>query len=489
MTADGGITQELYHEIFGSVLDRKELTPYLLRNCGDYDASMKSATLMMGNRGLIVEDGNLAPGEKERASTYVSEAIDYMTGALFPAVKKQLVALSRLESPLHGDYERSLAEIGELAALVSSGSFRELVDADPRHLFLLASSAKYPHLFRGYPTGPDRVHPRWRMAGCSILKLCLLIKAIEEDSEDVYDYARLGLWFESRGIPLTGIARLDWKKEGNVPEDLNGRRAYVKLAAFFRKLSGSLTGSAENRTLAFNSGDGVSVDLVAIKARLKSPESMFAKIGKAAAEETYNIRDILALTFLIKRREDSLTLFHALQKQGVILQENIESSSVTQTLFDSPEDMRTAVRDLMLTLARREGIEGEPDEDAVAKNAEDFFRALGTNAQANPHSSGQHRKFQCKINFSVPVQYDRGTGRVLTVPAPGAVTRQHTLPVELRISDIASWEASELKGEAHHEAYKLRQHLVLMNRLFSPLFIFPEENFASLRADQNTLFR
>ena len=484
--------QELYHEIFGSVLDRKELTPYLLRNCSGYDDAMRGATTMMANRGFIVDGGKIAPGELDRAGLYVSEAIGYLADSLLPSVSGQLAQLSRLSSHLRPVYGRALADIRDIDALISKGEFRTLVDQDPRHLFLLASSAKYPHVFAGSPSGPDRVPPRWRMGACAILKLCHLIKAIEEDSEDVYDYARLGFWFESRKLSLTSLASRDWANATDAPEDPNGRRAYVKLATFFRKLSGFLEGSAKSGTLRFVSGDGVSVELVEIKARLKSPESMFAKIGKAAAEETYNIRDILALTFLIKRREDSLTLFHALQKQGVILQENVEASSVTQTLFDSAEDMRDAVRVLMRTLARREGVEREPDETEVARNAEDFFRALGTNAQANRHSAGQHRKFQCKINFSVPVQYDRETGRVLVnvVPgAPGAVTRQHTLPVELRISDIASWEASELRGEAHHAAYKMRQHLVLMNRLLSPLFTFPAEAFSGLRRDQDALFR
>jgi len=489
MDERGDVELELYHEIFGSVLDRRELTPYMLRNCRDYADAIRGATFMMGNRGFLLQGNALASGELERASGYVAAAIDYLGRSLLPTVEGQLAELARLKSPLRDAYADALASIAEIRELVSGGAFRDLVDEDPRNLFLLSSSAKYPHLFQGSPSGPDRVPPRWRMTGCSILKMCHLIKAIEEDSEDIYDYARLGMWFASRGIPLHGLASLDWSREGNVPVDHNGRRAYVKLAAFFRKLSLSLTGSAADGTLTFVSGDGVSVDLVAIKARLKSPESMFAKIGKAAAEETYAIRDILALTFLIKRKEDALTLFHALQKQGVILQENVESSSVTQTLFDSADGMRDAVRDLMRTLARREGIPGEPDEDSVRKNADEFFRALGTNAAANPHTSGEHRKFQCKINFSVPVQYDRETGRVLLAPTPGAVTRQHTLPVELRISDIASWEASELRGEAHHEAYKCRQLLVLMNRLFAPLFSFPLDRIESLRRDQDALFR
>jgi hypothetical protein len=68
-------------------------------------------------------------------------------------------------------------------------------------------------------------------------------------------------------------------------------------------------------------------------------------------------------------------------------------------------------------------------------------------------------------------------------------TRQQTLPVELRISDISSWEKSELRGESHHIAYKFRQLLVLADRLFSPLLSFPPENFDLLRQDQEELFR
>ena len=479
--------QELYHEIFGSILDRKELTPYLLRNCEDYRLSLRSATSMMGNRGFAIVDGELAPGERERASAYVRQAVAYMTGALFPTLSAHLGELSRLDSSQRTLYQSVTSGIAEFTDLLSSGLLA-LIDEDPRHLFLLASSAKYPHLFRGHPRSPERVPPRWRMAGCSILKMCHLIKSIEEDSQDIYDYARLGLFLESRGIPLYGLFDFPWDDPSLEPDDENARRAFVKLASFFRKLHASITVDPERQTMVFNSGDGVQVDIIEVKARLKSPESMFAKLGKDASEEAYNIRDILAVTFLLENRDESLTLFHALQKQGVILQENTASASVTQTLFETPADMEGAVGALMRSLMRREGIMAAPDAEQVRKNAIDFFRSLSTNAEANPHSSGQHRKFQCKINFSVPVQYDRETGRICLRGSASAVTRQHTLPVELRISDIRSWEASELKGEAHHSAYKCRQLLLLLNRLFAPLISFPEEAFAPLRKDQGRLF-
>jgi hypothetical protein len=67
-------------------------------------------------------------------------------------------------------------------------------------------------------------------------------------------------------------------------------------------------------------------------------------------------------------------------------------------------------------------------------------------------------------------------------------TQQHTLGVELRISDPQSWHASELKGESHHDAYRLRQLLALMNRLFRPSFDFPREADAQLRRDQGRVF-
>jgi len=482
---------ELYHEIFGSVLDRSELTPYLLRDCADYRTAIGRATLMMANRGFAIADREPAHGELERAAKYVERAIDYLRGYLIPSVSGQLGDLCGLQSRQAGLYRDAIESLDDIRALVDSGALACLIREDPRHLFLLASSGKYPHIFRGYTGAPEHVPPRWRLAACSILKLCHLIKAIEEDSQDIFDYASLGLFLRSRRISLSNLYRFPWHDPAVMPEDENARRAFVKVSAFFNKLCASVTVDAARNVLVFGSGDGINVDLVEIKARLKSPESMFAKLGKDAAEEVYDIRDIVAVTFILKDRDDSLTLFHALQKQGVILQENTSSASITQTLFDGPDDMRGAVRSLMRNLRRREGITAEPDEGEVSANAESFYRALGINARANPHSSDHHRKFQCKLNFSVPVRHDGDTGRILLPgdPAfPGVFTRQHTLPVELRISDVESWERSELSGEAHHDAYKCRQLLSLLDRLFSPLFRFPADALPQLRRDQERLF-
>ena len=121
-----------------------------------------------------------------------------------------------------------------------------------------------------------------------------------------------------------------------------------------------MTFDADRNCLVFNSGDGVEVDIAEIKARLKSPQSMFTKLGKDVEGEAYDISDILAITFILKSRDDTLKLFHALQKRGVILQENTASHSITQTLFDNPESMKEAVRRLMISLAQSEGSNTSP---------------------------------------------------------------------------------------------------------------------------------
>jgi hypothetical protein len=45
-----------------------------------------------------------------------------------------------------------------------------------------------------------------------------------------------------------------------------------------------------------------------------------------------------------------------------------------------------------------------------------------------------------------------------------------------------------LKGESHHDAYRFRQLLALMNRLFRPLFAFSREAVPQLRRDQRRIF-
>ena len=49
---DDASQNELYQEMFGSILDRTEMTPYLLKNCSGYDAALCQATKMMANRGF-----------------------------------------------------------------------------------------------------------------------------------------------------------------------------------------------------------------------------------------------------------------------------------------------------------------------------------------------------------------------------------------------------------------------------------------------------
>jgi uncharacterized protein (TIGR04562 family) len=492
------VKTELYHEIFGSILDRTEMTPYLLRPALGYKTGLRRATRMLGNRGFdTLRQDELRASEKARALAYIAQVRRYSNEWLFPFVSKQLQDLADLRTAQEPLYRDALASVGELEKVLLDQDFLALVEEDPRHLFMLASLRKYPHLFRGHPRAPRKGQSApWQKMACSILKMAHLIKSLEEDSQEIHQYAQLGLHLETKRQNLGDLFHFDFTNAEIVPKDDASRIAFVKLSTFFYKLRESLRFDASKQCHVFHSGDGVEVDIVDVKARLKSPESMLSKLGKDVEGEAYDIRDILAITFLLKSRHDTLTLFHALQKRGVILQENTVSHSITQTLFADPDDMIEAVRRLMHALAHSEGHRARPSRAQLQTNAGQFFEALGRNQLRNVHSSGQHRKFQCKINFSLPIHRQARSHEIL-IPGTSAfahreryrlVTEQHTLPVELRISDEQSWKESEQTGDAHHDAYKFRQLLALMNRMFRPTFHFPSAAQPRLRRDQRRLF-
>ena len=84
-------SQELHHEIFGSILDRAEMSPYLLLSVDNYQTALKQATKMMNNRGFdIIGNGELQESEQERAKDYVLRTYRYFSNWLFPFVKTQL---------------------------------------------------------------------------------------------------------------------------------------------------------------------------------------------------------------------------------------------------------------------------------------------------------------------------------------------------------------------------------------------------------------
>jgi uncharacterized protein (TIGR04562 family) len=473
------------------------MSPYLLLRAGNYGAALNQVTKMLGNRGFdTLGSDELRHSESQRAQGYVERVYRYFLDWLFPFVKNQLKGLVAVKSRNGALYHRCLRIIGEMESILKSKMFRNIINDDPRHLFLLASSRKYPNVFHGYKRRNMKVPRQWQQIACSILKMGHLIKSIEEDSQDINDYAQLGLFLETEGQSLDDLYNYNWENPGHLPEDDPAQRAFVKISTFFHKLKESTTFDTEKGCLVFKSGDGVDVDIVDVRARLKSPESMFTKLGKDLEGEAYDIRDILAITFVLKSRNDTLTLFHALQKRGVILQENTLSRSITQTLFDSPESMVEAVRRLMVSLSQSEGKSEMPREKELPANAKEFFEALSVNAENNPHSSFGHRKFQCKISFSLPIHRSVETNEILIPGTPlyakrdliSKKTQQHTLGIELRICDEPSWHTSEQKGDSHHDAYKFRQLMSLMNRIFKPFFYFPKEKFAQLRDDQVKLF-
>ena len=488
--------QELHHEIFGSVLDRTEMTPFLFLRTGNYEEALRQAARMMGNRGFDTFHDELLSSEKDRAHAYIDQAFRYFLHWLFPFVKTQLERLAGLNSPNAGIYRDCLRAIQQVESVLQDAEFHRIVSEDPRHLFLLASSRKYPHVLYGYGDRHREVPDPWQQTACSLLKMCHLIKSVEEDSQDINDYARLGFFLEMQGQSLDDLYHYDWEHPAHVPEGESAQRAFVKISTFFHKLNESLTFDAGRGCLVFNSGDGVEVDITRIKARLKSPESMFTKLGKDVEGEAYDIRDILAITFILKNMDDTLKLFHALQKRGVILQENTASHSITQTLFDTPEDMIGAVRRLMVSLSRSEGLDEAPGDGELLANARKFYEALSINAEKNLHSSRGHRKFQCKIAFSLPIHHAVPSNHIL-IPGTSMYaerdrickkTQQHTLGVELRISDEQSWRMSEQKGDSHHDAYKFRQLASVMNRVFRKVFRMPAECLEQLRKDQISLF-
>jgi uncharacterized protein (TIGR04562 family) len=452
---------------------------------------------MMGNRGFDTLGGyELAESESKRAIKYIEHAYMYCFNFLFPSLKGHLEKLMDLKSPNYDLYKECVDAIGDISSVMNKAPFREMVFEDPRHLLLMASSLKYPSVFHGYKNNDMDIPTQWQQTACSILKVAYLIKSIEEDSQDMNDYSHLGLFLRMEEQSLNDLYNYEWDNPQHLPESEPAQRAFVKISTFFHKLKESVNYNKDKRCLVFNSGDGVIVDIARIESRLKSPESMFTKLGKTVEGEAHNIRDVLAITFIIKNREDTLKLFHVLQKQGVILQENTISQSITQTLFDRPSEMIEAVRNLIVSLSKSEGKTEEPDEKGLREYAEKFYEALSMNAAQNPHSSLGHRKFQCKLNFSIPIHRNAKTNKIM-VPGTeeylkreetGKRTEQHTLAIELRISDEDSWRRSEQKGDSHHNAYKFRQLVSVMNRVFRKSFQLPEEKFTELREDQKKLF-
>lgn len=474
------------------------MTPFLLLRASNYAAALAQAAKMMGNRGFDLLGGNgLQDSEQERAQNYIEQVYTYFFTWMFPFFKGQVQRLAALGSDNAGLYTDCLRAVGEMESVLADAEFRRVVGEDPRHLFLLASSRKYPDVFDGYKGKKMDVPAEWQRAACAMLKMGHLIKSVEEDSQDIDDYAQLGLFLEKQGQGLHDLYNYDWENPGRLPENESVLRAFVKISTFFHKLKESMAFDASKGCLVFKSGDGVEVDIAEVKARLKSPQSMVTKLGKDVEGEAYDIRDILAITFILKSRDDTLKLFHALQKRGVILQENTASHSITQTLFDNPESMREAVRRLMVSLSKSEGRDETRGEDELLANAEKFYEALSVNAEKNVHSSIGHKKFQCKINFSLPIHRAAATNKIMVPGTPlyakrdriSKFTTQHTLGVELRISDEQSWRTSELRGDSHHDAYKFRQLVSLMNRIFKSSFLFPEDRIPQLRKDQLQLFR
>jgi hypothetical protein len=107
-------------------------------------------------------------------------------------------------------------------------------------------------------------------------------------------------------------------------------------------------------------------------------------------------------------------------------------------------------------------------------------------------SCRRHDRDKCLLDLAADFETNQilvpGTADCAARDARAVKTQQHALGVELRISDRQSWHASELKGESHHDAYRFRQLLALMNRLFRRSFDFSSDALVQLRKDQGRVF-
>jgi len=116
--------QELHHEIFGSVLDRTEMTPYLLLPAKDYQTALKQAAKMMGNRGFdIIGDDELQDSEKQRALHYIEGAYGYFFNWMFPFVSQQfdgLLALNSAGANAYAQCQQSIAQITSVRTMPNS---------------------------------------------------------------------------------------------------------------------------------------------------------------------------------------------------------------------------------------------------------------------------------------------------------------------------------------------------------------------------------
>ena len=139
------------------------MTTYLLLKSADYTSALRQATKMMGNRGFdIYGSDDLEEREKERAITYLDQACRYCLSFLLPSVQGQMDRLKALDSPNHDIYLSCAQGVEEIESILTNHDFKEVAFQDPRHLFLMASSKKYPRVFHGYRGAAMDVPPDWQ---------------------------------------------------------------------------------------------------------------------------------------------------------------------------------------------------------------------------------------------------------------------------------------------------------------------------------------
>jgi len=205
----------------------------------------------------------------------------------------------------------------------------------------------------------------------------------------------IGYFLEGQGQSCRICNNYDWGIRSSFLE-VTRAEGICKRYQTFPQTEGFSDVRRKKRMPVFNSGDGVEVDIAEIKARLKSPESMFTKLGKSVEEEAYDKGHTCQSTFILKSRDDTLS-FSMRCRKGVILQENNGFASITQTLFDDPADMIEATANTdEPALSKSEGKNETPGMKKLLSNATRFLMPSVSTQQRTCIHLLAHKKFQLK---------------------------------------------------------------------------------------------
>jgi len=472
------IVDDVVQEILGSPLDEKRLKEKEIGK-KHYKESLKAATRVLLRRGIDLEGHE---SEKERARRYIETGKKFILEHQLPFVKKELEKLIETspDSPNLESYKKSLNQIVEIEKKFSNPLFNKIIDEDPRHLLLMASTRSKSKTFNGYGNVADfPISKDMQNAACSLLKATYLAKSIDEDTPRMRRFSKLS-FFLSEHHSLKNLDEIDWENPKILPADQEAQLAYSKVSDFMKSLKSNLKENwgyddegRPQKNISWVGDDGQEIKISRIASRIKDAYSLMTKLAKGAKEQAEGVKDFVGVSFIVKDENEIFKLYQAITNSGMVTQDNLYQGSVIQTIFNSTEEVRPLARELAKNYS-------EINEDNFEQFAEAIFRKITPDTQKkNGDSAGKHRKFQFKINISQRIIRDADAGRVILpgmeMPEKLKISNE-TLPVEIRISTEKIWQEAEEIGRSSHSAYKLRQNLKAMEREFKGMFEFDGDN-------------